>query len=337
MDELAQALARSPELFPYAFDARAGMASLLRLSGAEYEAASFLDARIAPPGRMVRALPFARLARAVEEAGLRESCHFIFHLGHVGSTLLSRLLGRHRALFSLREPQILRTLALSADAQTMDADLPVFLRLWSRTFESGARALVKATSFVSELAPALLARPYAPRALAMGVAPETWLATIFGGANAPDEARALAPSRLARLERRLGCPIETGSFGIGEWVALGWACEALSLATAKAVAGDRVLIFDFEQFLVDSEQGLARAFTHFGVDAEPEAMRHIFAGPEMRTYSKGPEHAYDSALRRAVLDQGRMQHAEEIRRGLDWLETTARDHADVQSAIDVFS
>lgn len=337
MGPLADSLARSPELFPFALDPGRDTVALRRLSKADYEEASFLDARIAGHARPARTLPFAELAQAVAETNLGESCHFIFHLGHVGSTLLSRLLGHHPAFFSLREPDILRTLALSTGGQPPEKYMPVFLKLWSRTFDPGARALVKTTSFVSELAPELLARPYVPRALAMGVAPETYLATIFGGANAPSEARALAPSRLARLERRLGCRIETGSFGIGEWVALGWACEATSLAAAKETGGDRVLILDFERFLADPQQGLAHAFAHFGIDAKPDAISRILAGRDMRTYSKAPEHAYDTALRRAVLDQGRKEHAEEIRRGLLWLQQTARDHTDIPGAVGLFS
>ena len=108
MDPLAASLANSPVLFPHALDLRRDVVTLVRLSRADYQNASFLDDRIARPGRD---LAWHQLARAVGEAGLGETCHFIFHIGHVGSTLLSRLLGKHPALFSLREPQILRTIA----------------------------------------------------------------------------------------------------------------------------------------------------------------------------------------------------------------------------------
>src|ERR1700683_940465 len=112
MDPLAAALAASPELFPHALDPRSGMVTLLRLSRDDYEQASFLDGRIAGPGKPGRTLPFTQLSHAVSAAALPESAWFIFHIGHVGSTLLSRLLGLHPAIFSLREPDILRTLAL---------------------------------------------------------------------------------------------------------------------------------------------------------------------------------------------------------------------------------
>jgi hypothetical protein len=219
----------------------------------------------------------------------------------------------------------------------MEPHLPTFLALWSRTFDPAARALVKATSFASDLAGEILARPYAPRALAMWTAPETYLATIFGGANAPAEARALAPFRLARLERRLSCRWHLADLSEGEVIALGWACEACALAAAKEQAGERVLLFDFDTFLADPAPALERAFAHFAVKPERSQIAAILSGPEMRTYSKAPEYAYDSALRRAVLAEGRRLHADEMRRGILWLERTARDHKQLGRALAMFT
>lgn len=333
---LAEALAASPELFPFALDLRGDVVTLLKLSRADYQELSFLDQRIAGPSRPARALPFAELVQAVESAGLAERCHYVFHLGHCGSTLLSRLLGRHPVMLSLREPDILRTLALTRNPALVNARLPVFLKLWSRTFDPAAQALVKASSFVSDLATGILARPYAPRALAMGVAPETYLATIFGGENAPAEARALAPFRLARLNARLGSAWQLEAMSAGEMVAMGWACEASALAAAAEAAGSRVMVLDFDRFLAGPHSMLSRAFEHFGARARAQEIDTILAGPEMRTYSKAPEFAYDSALRRAVLDQGRAQHSAEIRRGLDWLNRAARAHPQLERAINLF-
>jgi hypothetical protein len=333
MDALAASLARSPELFPHLFDPLAGTVTMLRLTRADYERASFLDRRFANPALPSRILPWAQLVRAVDEAGLRESCHFIFHIGHVGSTLLSRLLGRHPALFSLREPEILRTLAQMPQAET---ELAVFLKLWSRTFEPGARALVKATSFVSDLATGILARGYRPRALVMGVGPESYLATIFGAANSPMEAKALAPLRLARFHRRLSSIWRLEELGEGERVAMGWACEALALADAVQNAPQQVQILDFDRFLLEPQNALARAFAHFDVAIDDHRLAAILAGPDMRTYSKAPEFAYDAALRRAVLDEGRSLNAPEIRRGLLWLDHAARDFPQIRGALELF-
>ena len=52
----------------------------------------------------------------------------------------------------------------------------------------------------------------------------------------------------------------------------------------------------------------------------------------MRRYSKAPEHGYDAALRRDVLNEARAMHGEEIRRGLAWLDRAAAQYATVRQA-----
>ncbi len=334
MDQLAAALAASPELFPHALDLRSGTVTLLRLSSQAYEQASFLDGRLAGVGNPGRTLPIVELAAAVSATGLTESTWFIFHIGHVGSTLMSRLLGRHPTVFSLREPDILRTLAQSpALAATY---LPVFLKLWSRGWEPGVRSVVKVSSFVSDLSTLVLARDYAPRAIFMGVPPEVYLATIFGGANTPMEARALAPVRLARLRARLGCHWQLEEMSMGEVAALGWACEASALAASAAQFGTRIHVLNFEGFLTQPRQHLRAAFAHFDIAASETEIAEILAGPEMRTYSKAPEHSYDAALRQSVLNEGRARFSTEIRHGLSWLDRVAKEYPQIADALPLF-
>lgn len=332
MDPLAASLAASPETFPHALNPHRGTVTLLRLSREEYQTASFLDGRVAGPARPGRELDWPQLERAVKDAKLDESCHFIFHIGHAGSTLLSRLLGRHKEIFSLREPEILRTIAGMPKGLQRESYLSGCLKLWSRTFDPHARALVKTTSFVSEIADLLLDRAYSPKALVMFVSPEVYLATIFGGANSPREARMLAPSRQGRLEKRVGANWCLNDLSEGEIVALGWACEASALAEATRRAGTRAQLLNFDRFLAEPQNALAHAFKHFDVAADAPEIAAILSGPEMRTYSKAPEFAYDAQLRRSVLDQGRRLHAEEIRSGLLWLERAAREHPLVERA-----
>src|SRR5262249_33275985 len=154
---------------------------IVPLSEADYAAASFLDRRMMTPERQasVRTLPWPSVAAAA--APLREHAHWIFHISHVGSTLLSRLLGELPPLFCLREPEILRNLAdvlLAIDhpkcvwnRTTFAERLPVFLKLFSRTFRPEQTAVIKATSFVSEMAEGVLSRDGAARAVLMYVTP----------------------------------------------------------------------------------------------------------------------------------------------------------------------
>jgi hypothetical protein len=336
MDALASTLAASPELFPFSLDLGSGTATLLRLSRADYEQSSFLDGRIGELRRPSRALPFVQLREAVAAAAaaLPENALFVFHIGHVGSTLLSRLLGRHPALLSVREPDILRTLAQSPAAAA--GYLPTFIKLWSRSWEPGARAVVKASSFTSDLAVQILARDYLPKAIFMGVPPETYLATILGGVNAPMEARALAPFRLARLRERFGCAWRLEEMSQGEIIALSWACEASALAAAHAQFASRVHVMNFDDFLARPQQSLAASFAHFGIAVDENEITHLLAGPEMCRYSKAPEYAYDAALRLSVLNEGRARFGAEIRRGLSWLDRAGNEYAQIANARSLF-
>ena len=341
---LADALGESPRLFPHALDLRGDRVAFVELGRADYAQASFLDARILGAGAVQHVFAWHEVARAIEAAALAEHCSFIFHIGHVGSTLLSRLMGAHARVFALREPMVLRTFAhLQSDpahspqpwsTAEFAARLGGCLKLLSRTFDPQQCALVKATSFVSDLAPALLMRASAPRAVMMYVAPETYLATILGGPNSREEARMLTPQRLGRLQRRVGDDAwAQAPLSEGEALALGWACEMSALTHAARAAGSRALPLDFEKFLAAPADSLHVALRHIGIDASTGEVERIVGGPQMRRYSKAPEHAYDAALRRAVLDEARALHGEEIRRGLSWLEDAAAEYSAVRDAM----
>jgi len=336
MDALASSLERSPELFPHSWDVQSDVVTLVRLTRADYERVSFLDERALGPRTLSRTLPTSELARAVGESGLEERCHFIFHIGHVGSTLLSRLLGAEGRLFALREPAILRTLArlktdpapkgrALSDAE-FDERLALFLKLWSRTFEPEQTALIKATSFASELAPRLLAHPSAPKALLLFVSPESYIATILAGSNAREEAKTLTEGRLKRLNRRVGREAwRLGALSEGEALAASWSAEMSALVEAKAAAGARAMPLDFDGFLANPDEHLAKTLRHFDCKTTPKKLAEILGGPLMQRYSKAPEHAYSPELRRELLDEARKTHAAEIAKGLAWLERAANE------------
>jgi hypothetical protein len=168
----------------------------------------------------------------------------------------------------------------------------------------------------------------------MYVSPESYLATILGGANSRQEAKILAPSRLRRLHRRIGAePWRIESLSEGETLALGWACEMSALAQAARAAGERALRLDFDQFLARPPAVLFEALRHFDIETTSSEGEAIIAGPHMRRYSKAPEHAYDAALRFAVLSEARATHGAEIERGLRWLDRAAAEFAPVRDAL----
>lgn len=346
MDALAASLTGSPELYPHRHNLRTDTVTLVRLTQADYEWASFLDERALRPQTMARTVPFAQLIQSVEGGPFAERCDFIFHIGHVGSTLVSRLLDANPNIFSLREPLVLRALAeLELEPERFPAIAyqsefarreSVFLKLLSRTFAPEQMALIKATSFVSELASSILARPSQPRAILLGVEPQSYMATILGGANARQEAKRLAPGRTTRLARRLGREAPTPA-SEGEMLALAWATEMSALVLANKAAGERARICDFDAFLASPEETLTALFRHLGCTVTYEAVAQIVAGPLMQRYSKDPEHAYSPALRREIVDAAAKLHGAEIADGMALLETLAREFPVIAECLSALS
>lgn len=296
---------------------------LLQLDEAAYRAASFLDQRLVGLG-----YPQGECSLEVLDVAARRLAppgHYVFHTGHVGSTLIARLIGAHERFFCLREPALLRPLAtLSPAAGRRAPDLSVALAVLGRTWRPEQRAVIKMTSFVSELAEPILATDSHAAAVFMFVRPLAYLRGILAGPNSRAETRQLAPARLQRLVRRLGATEwHDDPRSEGEAIAMSWLCEMAALHCAALRFGRQVLWVEFDAFLGDPRAGLQRIFRSLGESPTAADIEALVAAPLMRQYSKAPEHAYDAELRHLVLSSADTAHAAEIRLGLNWLQRVA--------------
>jgi hypothetical protein len=329
----ADDLVRSPAWLPLEV-APGDAVRLVQLDEAAYGAASFLDQRLLALGYPQGTCTPAVLREAASR--LAPPTRYLFHTGHVGSTLVSRLIGAYGGFFSLREPALLRPLApLSPVAGTRVPALEVSLALLGRTWRPGQSAVIKMTSFVSELAEPILAADSRTLAVFMFVRPLAYLRGILAGPNSRAENRQLAPLRLQRLVRRLGAlEWREDPRSEGESVALSWLCEMAALHQAAVRSERQVLWVDFDAFLADPRAGLERIFRALGEQPAAADIEALVAGALMRQYSKAPEHAYDSELRRVVLLSADAEHAAEIGRGLDWLQRVAMRHRLVEAILE---
>jgi len=327
----AEELKATPALFPFAIQPDDNAVEFLRLSRADYDSASFLDARMGAPRESRFLKPWEEVRAAA--AGLPRRCHFIFHISHVGSTLLSRLLGDAPGLFSLREPQTLRTLAdhyvhlgqpsCSWSVEEFHQRLDAFLGLWSRTFEPGETAVIKATSFVSQMSELLLERVPSSRAILMVVSPVTFLAALLDGAMS--DVTSQAERRLRRLHRRLGYEHwRLADLSPGECVAMGWLCEVASLHAAAARFPERTCWLDFDHFLTHPAGGLAASLRHLGIATDDATVGSILAKPTLTRYAKQPDAEYDTGVRKQLLQQSLAEHQQEVKKGLAWLQRTTK-------------
>jgi hypothetical protein len=234
---------------------------------------------------------------------MRSDARWIFHIGHVGSTLVSRMLGEIPGVLGIREPRLLRDLVMSPP-EVRKRYVAAAPKLMSRTFAADEVACVKATSFVSEIAPELA--PPGQRAMFMFASPRNYIASILAGENSVKELRMLAVTRAQRLASRVTAigPAHSDA----ELAAVAWACEMTALeASADAMADRRIMWADFDKMLADMLAALRSAADHFGFDADQSKLGEIASGPLMTRYSKALEYDYSADLRRELI-------ADEVRR-----------------------
>src|SRR3954471_18905473 len=173
----AEEIARDATWLAHALNPSTGMIRLVAMNRDSYRAASFLDGRLVSQPADAQIVPWPEVQAAIA-GDLRSDARWIFHIGHVGSMLISRLLGELGGVLALREPQILRDLALSPPP-VRQAYLAPVSKLMSRTFADEEVACVKATSYVSEIAGALV--PRGERALFLYAQPRNYVASILAG------------------------------------------------------------------------------------------------------------------------------------------------------------
>jgi hypothetical protein len=328
---LAQAFAQGPSWFPQQLDAAGDRVLLVHMSEANYREASFLDQRMLTPQSKPQWAAWDELAAADQD--YRRDAQFIFHIGHVGSTLIARLLGELEGVFALREPQILRNFADQAAEQgkaealwgpgEFDTRLATATAWLSRTFDTEARALIKATSFVSEIAAPLLGEDR--KALFLTLSPERYILTILAGENSRQELAMLAPSRLARLHHRIGRDEWTlWDMPEHERAAMSWLCEMTALE--KAAETSNVIWCDFDDFLVEPGDSLEEFARFFGFVCDQNRARALTQGPIMTQYSKAPDYDYSASDRENLLAKAADARKDDIAKALIWLkEAASRD------------
>lgn len=339
MPDLLAELLPAPTLYPQKFDPVRDTVYFVGLDEAAYRAASFLDDRLLAPGMQGRWLPYPAVEQALRGAGAGKPLHFIFHSGHVGSTLLSRLIDEAGGVLGLREPLPLRTLAEMQDrlgaggSEPLEARLATFVNLWRRGFAQTEAVVLKATSSAGRLAPRLLAANPSSKAVYLSLPPEPYLATLLAGANAATDLRGFEMERRRRLRGMLGDVVPAPA-SIGELSAVSWLAESLTRTRACEAFGSRVLPLDFEHLLANLAATLAQVLAHFEIGAAPGFAEAIGASAVLTRYSKAPlQYPYSPAMRAQLLAQARAEQGGEIAKGLKFLERIAAKDARVAALL----
>lgn len=307
----------------YAIDPSADQAWVLHFDRDDYFRASFLDQR-ALQHREVSGwkVSGAELDEAVAPAAPPPLARlqWLFHIGHCGSTLVSRLLDLVPGTLGLREPLPLLTLAHERDASRVRRWLPRVRQLLARGFADTRAVVVKPTSVVTALADRLL--PEGGYACLLWVDLETWLATMLRAEALVDAS--LATEQVRGSARPSHAPAETAAQRLARlW--LGEQMRWLELAV-RPDTGPRLVDLDFAEVLADPTAATARLAGHFGLPVPADLDVRIAESGVLRRYAKSIAQPFDASTRQAELSQALGRHASAIAAGLRWAHDEMRFH-----------
>jgi hypothetical protein len=323
-------LAERPEIYPHQLNLINDSLLLVKLSSDEIRAASFLDQRVL--GKTVEGqwVNWQGVADRIKKAPAKTLPGFIFHVGHCGSTLVSRLMEFAEDTQCFREPLPLRTLAQDlADLeegrsflsrQEQQHRLKLLSGLWRR---GAQHTVIKATSICTDLLQNIHSLEPTARALFIYNRAETHITTLLAGQNALMDLKGFAQLRLQRLQKASGLDIQLHQLSMGQLAALSWLSETTSINRSIDAHPQQISLLEFESLLQNPAENLGISLTHLGIDASPATIEKAVASPVLSTYSKAPEHEYNAQTRAAILNDSRSRFGQEIRAGMAWIEHLA--------------
>ncbi len=335
LDPRLSRLTATPELFLKDFNPDRDLAVLSPMSEASYRESVFMDNRLVRSEARDLALSLNALGRLWQQSETPpRPVHYIGHMGHCGSTLLSRILGDLPGLHSLREPPVL--VGLSRALRRLETPgfslrpsewaqlLELAALMMQRTWRPSDVALVKPTSAVGNLLPYLLNRTGHERAVLLYVHLEDWLAIMLRPETRRETALFARDFRLADFAAVAGTAVAAPA-SPGELAAMTWLLQAREFADVleDSRTAARVRLLHFDTLLAHPVPVVAALCDWFGQPSPPDAVAAVTRA-RMATDAKRPGQPHDAAARAAGLRELKTSEAGEIRRGLDWARNAGR-------------
>jgi hypothetical protein len=310
---------QDPEFLPFQLDPAGQRVLFVRLDAQQRDDAAFLDQRALSANPEGVWLPLSMLD-SQPPSHIAADADAIFHIGHCGSTLLSRLLQIWPEVESLREPLPLRTLAEHWPAPTASASLSRLMPYWRRPLPPRTRVAIKATSSCNGLIEPMLRMNGVRRAILLDMPLEPWLATLLKSEDSLRDATAATDERATVLHTHgIALDAQTRPRDIVEACAMGWLAEQLRFdALARGEYANRVLRIDFEALLASPETVLIRIAKHLQLGQEGVAQ--ALAAPAWTRYSKAQQHDYGREDRDHDLALAKQRFAVRIAAGRAWVE-----------------
>jgi len=299
---------------------------MLPVPRAEHRKAIFLTDEYLPKGLEPLVL---RRTDAVRAGPPGAPLHFLFHSAYCCSTLLARAFDRPGWAMGLKEPVILNDIIgwrrRGGKGPDMASVLNDTLTLLSRPFAPGEAVIVKPSTAVNGLAPAMMALRPDARAILLYAPLPTYLASIAKkGLDGRLWVRTLLTGMLDDGLIDLGFSTRDylGQSDL-QVAAVGWlAHQKLFAQIVERFGAARVRTLDSATLMADPHAALSAMATLFGLHADPAVIDAIARGPAFGTHSKSGT-TFDARNRAAEHRDAAAIHRDEIDKVAIWAEAVA--------------
>ena len=331
-----QGLRSNPDFLLQNFDLANRRALVLRVNETLYREASFLDDRIFNPQIEGFWLPLESVLQEISQLTPGKP-HYIFHVGHCGSTLISRLLAELPNCLPLREPMSLLTLAIArrelghASSWVTNTQwnqlLQIAIRSLARTYRTSDKSLIKATSNAGNLLDTLSTMmDGSSRILMMYISLESLLAVMLRTPDLRASIHAYSPVWMTDFCSLSGRnDLCLADLDDAQQITMKWLTLLLLFIQTTTAHPERTQMLNFDDFLIKPEERFLNTARFFELDCQPEKAQQLLNGSLMRTYSKIPTQNFNPLQRRDELQNARQKFQPEIRAGLEWAEALCRD------------
>ena len=327
MDDVSSLLA-DPEWLPHRYDEKDDSFRFIRVARPEHCKATFLTDE-----HLARAEEYVPIPRNRIDGSLfsRAPIHFIFHSAYCCSTLAARMFDLEGVAMGLKEPVLLNDMVgyrrRGADVQKLAQVLDLSLSLLARPFGHDQNVVVKPSSIVNAIGPAILGMRPDARALFLYAPIEHYLASIavkglwgrqWARSSLIGQAKDQALSHRFTTEKLL----ELTDLQVA---GLSWLSHlAIFSRVQNKLGSDRIAFCDSATLLRNPLRTTETFYAHFGISLEREQMEAIATGPAFTRNSKN-QLPYSAHKRQSQLDQTTESNREEIEMVAEWVRKLAQD------------
>jgi hypothetical protein len=316
-----------PRWFPFEFDASFDNISFIFTTADDLRAAPFLDQRFLSQNMQRRQLSVSEVSTHLEGKKL-EKLPMIFHSAFCCSTLMATALDHPDICLSLKEPQILMSLANAKRMMPRQNRAPkdykerfdIVIKLLSRRFQPEEQILLKPTNSVNNILTDVLSigfpvvlmyaslEDFLISVLKKGEACKSFIRTQFNIFSLDQGALANIPQRQAMTFTDL------------QISALVWRHQ-LELFKKYHTSNSSILTLRDKNFLGDKFDGLSKTSSALQLALANDVLKTISEGEVFRKNAKFGDQEMDGTQRQQDAASIKKRYAEELSFTLKWAQS----------------